>query len=60
MSMMKHVVEDVMELMEAGLNLDQIVECTDYPVELVRKIFEQYGFTDMEMPVTAEFEDVPF
>lgn len=60
MAKIKNLVIDVCELIDAGLSFDQVMECTDYPAELVRQVFERYGYTDMPLPESYDFDDVPF
>lgn len=60
MSKIKDIIIDVTELMQAGLSFDQIVDCTDYPDELIRQVFQRYGFSNLEVPEYFEFEDVPY
>ena len=50
---------DVLELYESGLDFDKIVDCTDYPADMVRQILQQVG--EYNDPIEeVQFDDVPF
>jgi hypothetical protein len=59
MAKIKNMIIDVLELYESGLDFDKIVDCTDYPADMVRQILQQVG--EYNDPIEeVQFDDVPF
>ena len=59
MGKIKNVLIEIRELVDEGLNYDQIMECGTYPAEWVRQIIvEKRG--PLEPFDDVEFEDVPY
>ena len=59
MAKLKNMMIDVLELYESGLDFDMIMDCTDYPAELVRQILQQVG--EYNDPIEeVQFDDIPF
>jgi hypothetical protein len=59
MAKIKDMIIDVLELYESGLDFDKIVDCTDYPADMVRQILQQVG--EYNDPIEeVQFDDVPF
>jgi hypothetical protein len=59
MAKIKNMIIDVLELYESGLDFDKIMDCTDYPADMVRQILQQVG--EYNDPIEeVQFDDVPF
>lgn len=59
MAKIKNMIIDVLELYESGLDFDMIMDCTDYPADMVRQILQQVG--EYNDPIEeVQFDDVPF
>lgn len=61
MAKFKSMIIDILELYEDGLDFDKIMDCTDYPADMVRQILQQVGeYNDPITETSGEFDDVPF
>lgn len=59
MAKIKNMIIDVLELYADGLDFDKIMDCTDYPADMVRQILQQVG--EYNDPIEeVQFDDVPF
>ena len=59
MAKLKNMMIDVLELYESGLDFDKIVDCTDYPADMVRQILQQVG--EYNDPIEeVQYDDVPY
>ena len=58
---LKNASQDIIELLESGLSLDQILDCTDYDKEFVVNVINFMGSdTDYPEVDSNDFQDVPF
>jgi hypothetical protein len=58
---LKNAAQDIIELLEAGLDLDMILDCTDYDKEFVVNVINFMGSgSDYPEVDSNDFQDVPF